>query len=292
MTQLWKYDQVYDAGLQLGEGPVWISRKRSFYCVDIERHVLVKFQPDQLTYQEFKVPDYPSAVSPCADGRLLIAYKGGVGIWNPDTGDIEEAAKIETDLTENRCNDGKCDMLGRFWIGTMHFDGRKGNGALYCVSGNVRKIIPGVGVSNGIGWSPDHRMMYHVDSAEGTLSAYDYDPDNAVLSGKQVLMALHGKITPDGLAVDREGMLWVALWNGFGVCRFDPYLKKVIGMITVPAPLTTSCAFGGDDGTELLITTARTGLTAEELKKYPLSGGLFLTRTGINGIPAFDYRWK
>lgn len=200
-------------------------------------------------------------------------------------GALRELTKIEIDKDENRCNDGKCDAAGRLWIGTMHIEAKKGEGALYCYDGKLEQIMADISVPNGICWSKDNRQMYFIDSYEHAVCEYDYNINTGRLANKRVVITIKEKNhVPDGMTMDDEGMLWVAIWGGGCVNRYNPENGALIGKVKVSAPHVTSCSFGGENMRQLFITTARAGLNEQQLEAFPLSGSLFIVDTGTVGL--------
>jgi sugar lactone lactonase YvrE len=188
-----------------------------------------------------------------------------------------------------RFNDGKCDPQGRLWAGTMSLQSEPGLGALYCFpsANQVRRELAGVSVSNGLAWSLDGRTLHYIDSPTRRIDAFDFDSDSARISNRRPAITLPaGTDRPDGCTLDAEGMLWVAHWGGGCVTRWNPTNAQHLATISVPAPHTTSCAFGGANYDTLYITTARRGLSAEQLAQFPESGGIFACRPGTCGSPA------
>src|SRR5918999_4891566 len=187
---------------------------------------------------------------------------------------------IEADISSNRMNDGKCDPAGRFWAGTMAMDGARGRGALYRLDADrsVARMLGAVSVSNGLAWSADSSTMYYIDTPTGSVDAFEFDADAGAISGRRPFVKIDGGDgMPDGMTIDSEGGLWVALWGGGAVHRYDAG-GRLDGIVEVPASLTTSCTFGGSDLGDLYITTASTGLGEAELRDQPLAGSLFCCR--------------
>lgn len=230
--------------------------------------------------------EMPGMVAPIADDKLLIAFQNSIDEFDVKTGERFKIANLETDQPSNRANDGACDALGRLWIGTMDTKAAKGRGALYCYNGQMNKVLDGLSVPNGICWAADGRTMYHIDSLAYCIKAYDFDMETGTLSNERVAVnAGNGPVMPDGMCIDEEGMLWVAMWGGCSVNRYNPQTGELIGQVSVDAPHVTSCAFGGPDMKQLLITTATDGLSITQMKQHPLSGSLFITETAVAGRP-------
>jgi sugar lactone lactonase YvrE len=230
----------------------------------------------------------------CASGGLVVAFQHGFALVNLETKSIQWLADPEADKPDNRFNDGKCDPAGRFWAGTMSLSGKKGAGSLYALEANHGVVlkIPEVSVSNGLAWSPDQATFYFIDTPSSKITAFDYDNKSGNLSNKRTAVAIPPELgIPDGMTIDAEGMLWVALWNGWGVTRWNPYTGELLQQIKLPVAQVTSCTFGGKELQDLYITTAKTGLSQEELGKQPLAGAVFVFKNiGIKGLPAVLFK--
>ena len=222
---------------------------------------------------------------------MIIALRNGFAIFDPETGAIDHLDPIEPDPA-TRFNDGKCDPAGRFWCGSMDIQENLFIGSLYRmdVDHTVTKIATDIGISNGMGWSPDRSTMYYIDSPTKTVFAFDYDMESGAATNRRDVFKLNDEQGwPDGMTVDDEGMIWLAHWAGSRVCRWDPGTGTVLEKYDTPAPHTSACCFGGDDLSDLYITTARKGLNDEQLEKAPLSGCLFRMKTDVTGSPTFSF---
>ena len=224
---------------------------------------------------------------PAAGGRLFVASQDGIAELDFVSGRLEPFVDPEADIPENRLNDAKVDAAGAIWVGSMRLDASRPGGSLYRIGkdGRVDCMESGLTVSNGMGWSPDGRTFYFVDTIPGHIYAYDCDPAAGRLSNRRVFASVPVKEgRPDGLCVDSDGGVWCAIWDGWRVNRYRPdgTLDQVIDM---PVPRPTSVAFGGPDLSTLYITTARTRLPASTLSEAPLSGGLFACSPGRSGVP-------
>lgn len=190
-----------------------------------------------------------------------------------------------------RMNDAACDPRGRFWAGSMAFEATPGAGSLYRfdLDGTCTKVVTDLTISNGIGWSPDGGTMYHVDSGAATLYAYDYDLDLGELAGRRPLVVASGPGVPDGLCVDQDGHLWVAMWGAGEVRRYSPDGEQV-AVVEVAATQPSCCALGGADGRQLFITTARDGVAQDVLAAQPDAGRLFAVTVDVPGQPIQPFR--
>jgi len=262
----------------LGEGPVWDARRSSLFWVDILRGEIHEYRPADGYSHTISVGEYVGAVAPYRDGRLMAAMKSGIVLLDPDTGEREAVGHPEAHLPGNRYNDGKCDPAGRFWVGSMSLQEEPGAGSLYMIDHDrsITRQLEGVTISNGLAWSNDHRTMYYIDTPTFEVAAFDYDIATGSISNRRVAIRIpETDGYPDGMTTDREGCLWIAHWDGWQVTRWDPHTGRKIHHIPMPAARVTSCAFGGDTGNDLYITSARTGLSEEELGRMRGAGGVF-----------------
>lgn len=283
---------VLDVKAELGEGPSWDGKSGVLYWVDILRGVVHIFEPAESQDTTVRAGEYVSCVVPRRSGGVAVTLQHGFYAVDFKHGKATKLAEVEKEVTGNRFNDGKCDPAGRFWAGTMDMMEERATGALYRLQmKKVEKILSGVTISNGIGWSPDSRTMYYIDSPTRKVSALDYD----VLTGdakdrRTIIEFSHDQPgSPDGMAVDAEGMIWVAHWGGSRVTRWNPATGRVLDFVTLPASQVTSCCFGGVNLDDLYITTARTGLDDQSLSQQPHAGGLFRVRLGVKGQPTFPF---
>jgi sugar lactone lactonase YvrE len=279
-------DLVLDAKAQLGEGPLWDSARGKLLFVDIMRGDVHEFDPATGADRVLHVGEPVGTVVPSRRDDWIVATKSGFSRLNPASGAVHRIAYVEDDIADTRMNDGAIDPRGRFWAGTMSMTGRR-HGSLYRLDadGRVARMVTGVTVSNGIGWSPDGTLMYYVDTLTGRIDVFDYDEAWGTITNRRAFVTVsHRAGHPDGLVVDAEGGIWLALWAGGAIHRYTPDGKLDR---TIPLPVThpTKCAFGGPDGRDLYITSAWIELTAAERDKQPLAGGVFACRPGVQGLP-------
>ncbi|MCI0392420.1 MAG: SMP-30/gluconolactonase/LRE family protein [Acidobacteria bacterium] len=284
--------QELDAKATLGEGPCWDARRQSLYWVDIEEHRLHIYDPAKREDRAIDVGQPIGAAVMRKSGGVLLALRQGFYAFDLDTETLEHLDDPETDLPENRFNDGKCDPAGRFWAGTMAVSEAPNRGSLYCLDTDltVHKRVEAVSISNGLAWSLDERMMYYVDSPTRVVSAFDYDKASGEISNRRAAIQIpDGMGFPDGMTIDEEGMLWIAMWDGAMVGRWNPANGSLLSEIPLPVSRPTSCVFGGKNLDELYITSARSRLDKETLAAQPLAGGVFKCKPGIRGGPAWDF---
>jgi sugar lactone lactonase YvrE len=226
---------------------------------------------------------------PRQSGGFVAALEDGFYSIDND-GRTELIAEIDNRARGLRFNDGACDPAGRFLAGTMAYDVTPGAGSLYRLEPDlsVSRLIDSVTISNGLGWSPDGGTMYYVDTPTRRIDAFDYDVDSGAISRRRPFVEIEGEGRGDGLCVDVEGAVWVALWPGWSVRRYlaDGTLDAIVPL---PVALVSSCVFGGPSLDELFITTAWTMLSDEERAAQPHAGSLFRASVGTRGIPRASF---
>lgn len=269
----------------LGEGPVWWDE--AFWWVDIEERRLHRWVPGSDGWDTHAFPERIGFAVPSADGSWRVGLQNGLHTYNPRTRGLRFIHDPEADLPDNRFNDGKGDPQGRLWAGTMSTRGEKRAGSLYRITeGRCDKVIGGVTISNGLAWDRSRGQMYYIDTPTREVAVFDYNPENGEISTRRVAYSIpEGEGSPDGMTIDAEGCLWIALWGGYGAIQVDPQSGKQKTRIDVPAPNVTSCCFGGGNLDTLYITTARAGMTEEMKAEYPGSGNVFMARPGCRGSP-------
>jgi sugar lactone lactonase YvrE len=286
---------IIDAKAELGEGPIWDFGKQVLYWVDILGQNLHVYDPISNQDRAISIEQYVTTVVPRAKGGVALTTQNGFFSLDLDSGELMPIADPEQDMPNNRFNDGKCDAAGRFWAGTMSMDGSGRCGSLYCldVDGSVRKVLGDIGISNGIAWSLDNSRMFYVDSATKQVVAFDYDIRSGALANRRVIVDVtDGSAFPDGMTIDADGMIWVAFWDGYRVERWNPDTGELLKTIPVPTAKVSACAFGGRNLDQLYITTAREGMSREQLEKEPMAGGVFCVKTEVKGISAYSYGFK
>ncbi|HEU4453090.1 MAG TPA: SMP-30/gluconolactonase/LRE family protein [Longimicrobium sp.] len=281
-------ERVLRARARLGEGPVWDAATGTLPWVDILDHRVHRFHPASGRDEAWDVGEVAGCVWPARDGRLLVALRRRVALLDPATGEMETVAEIDLGRGD-RLNDGACDARGRFWIGSISTE--EGGAALWRVDadGSARRMEEGLTVSNGVGWSPDGGTMYLTDSPAQVIHAYDFDADAGTLSRRRTFVDVTGEDGfPDGLAIDAEGGVWSARFAGGCVVRYAPDGRET-HRVAIPAPKSTSCAFGGAELRDLYVTTASVGLSEEEIQAAFDSGDLFRFRADIPGLPVTPF---
>lgn len=259
----------------LGEGPFWDAQEARLHWVDILAPSIISGDPATGDRSVRPMPELVGSAIPRESGGFVCASETGIKLLAPN-GRVEVLAEPETDRPGNRFNDGKCDALGRLWVGSLAINTEPGKGQLWRVDpdGTATVMETGLHIANGLGWSPDNQTFYFTDSGKRTIWAYDFDLQNGSIANRRLLVQLEPEDgVPDGLAIDAEGGLWTALWDAWKVRRYLPN-GKADRDIGLPVPRPTSCAFGGADMRTLFITTARIRLSARHLQEAPLSGSV------------------
>lgn len=289
MTKVEHFDQpnvVIRARAEVGEGPVFDHRSGRLCWVDITRGTL--FESDLATGEQVstEVGQMLGAAIPreSAEG-FAVAVADGFGYLTSGRLEIVDAVLPEP---YRRMNDAKCDSHGRLWAGSTDMKYKVGAGALHCWTGEgaSRTVAEGFTLPNGIGWNADNTVMYLADSMTRQLLSAPYDADAGVVGEFTQLAAIDEPGLPDGLAVDVDGCIWLAIWGGAAIFRFDSS-GKLIGRADMPVDQPSSCAFA-PDGT-LYITSASAGLTASDLECQPLAGSVFALETATHGVPVRDF---
>lgn len=271
-----------------GEGPVWDDDRVVLWWVDIPAGLVHRFDPSSGSDASLATGSPVSAVALRRDGTLLAALADRLAILDPETARLETLLTFEAGWRPLRCNDGKPDAAGRFWIGRMGLDAAPGSGSLLRVEsgGRISPVLTGLTQPNGLGWSRDGRTMYHVDSGRLEVRAFPFEPSTGELGEPRTLIRFpdDGSV-PDGLAVDADGCLWVARWGAGCIVSVSPE-GELLDRVDLPVSQPSSCAFGGPDLGDLYITTAREDLPPDRLAREPLAGGLFRCRPGVRGLIA------
>ncbi|WP_083459899.1 SMP-30/gluconolactonase/LRE family protein [Jiangella muralis] len=274
--------QAIHCRAEVGEGPVYDEANDSLYWVDIPAGHLWRWSRSDRSMAYQSIGEALGSVALIDGGGFLLATRRGVLI-QPSWADLPRLwLPIEPDLA-TQFNDGKCDPQGRFVAGTAATDPRF-TGALYRVDhdGTTEQLIDGIGMSNGLDWSPDGEYFYHVDTLSQTVQRYKWDADAGVPRDPVAFIEVPSSDgLPDGLTVDAEGCLWLAVWGAGEIRRYAPDARP-LGAISVATPNVTSCAFGGPRRDQLFITTA--ALAAPQTgRAAALAGDVFVVRTPVQG---------
>ena len=263
----------------LGEGAWFDFKTQTLIWLDIFGQKINKLNVKSGEHKIWAVPKPVTTIVPAEKGGYVLGMIDGIYHIDDAFHTLNPIPGLNVDFTSHRCNDGKCDPQGRFWIGIMELEGKKGDGALHIADGKSCMLgWDALDVPNGIVWNSKGDTVYFTDTIEGEIYRFDYRDGN--LSNKQTIYKATEGMT-DGMAIDEEDMIWVAVWGSGKVFRIDPSTGKTVDYVEVGVPNVTSAAIA--DG-KIYITTASIGLTEEELAKYPESGGLFVAEVGLKGV--------
>jgi len=268
-----------------GEGPVWSPTWGGLKWLDMLAGDVLTLLPSG-DVERRSVGTVAAAIRPCAGGGAVIAVEHGFAIDPGDGAPLEYLADVFHD-GELRMNEGGCDPSGRFYCGSMAWDKSQGRGSLYRLDARrkVAEVLTGVTISNGLDWSPDGTLAYYVDSATQRIDVFDYERDLGLLRRRPFVKIPEASGAPDGLTVDADGFVWVALWGGAAIHRYGPD-GALDGIVDVPVSRVTAITFGGPRLDELFITTSREGLQAAA---EPSAGALFRHLPGVKGQPVRPY---
>ncbi len=291
-----KPEILVDQKALTGEGPSWDAQLEVLYWVDIPRAIIYVYNPATQQNQGIDLSKEFSSIGSvvaCKSGGLLFTPERKIAYFDFEQLTFKILAEVEKDLPGNRFNDGKCDPYGRFLAGTMQNtpDGTP-TGSLYIMDRDVkvRKLLDGLVISNGLGWSPDYRTFYLADSFSKDVWAFDYDLELGNISQQRPAFTLQGGDgLADGLTTDTDGMVWLALWDGACVQRWDPRTGELLETYSFPAKRTTCPVFGGEDMNELYVTSAAKGLEEADWQAYPHNGALMRLKTAFTGMPSFMF---
>lgn len=274
--------RFFDAKNALGEGPLLDRARNTLWWVDITRGELHGLDLGTRAHSVVAMGGRTTCVALAGDA-LLVGVELSLAFFDPKTGAKRDHLRV-FDPHSQRFNDGQVDPGGRLWVGTMSKDAK---GHLYRLDARGMRVMrSGIGVSNGIGWSPDRKTMYYTDSPAHTIHAFDYDAATGELANERLFTRVDepGGGAPDGLAVDADGFVWSARWDGWKIVRYDPD-GRIERELRVPVQRPTSCAFIGESLDTLVITSARDGIAEAALDEQPLAGDLLAVRVdGARGM--------
>jgi sugar lactone lactonase YvrE len=283
-----KVEHVLDVRNVIGEGPVWHSGEGSLYWVNfIGDYQILRFSPSMRRLDVFETGMPVMALGIRKTGGFIAATAKGIATWDTESKTFDPLCDPLAGREGFRFNDAATDFEGRFWVGTLNEGNPKGpDGELFRIErdGSYQLMDKNITVANGIGWSPDRKIMYFTDSFRYSIYAYDYAADIGTISNRRTFVQTSpdGGI-PDGLTVDSEGFVWSAYCGGWRVVRYNPE-GRLDREYQFPVANPTSCAFGGERLDELYITSANLGLSDKEKKQYPRSGNLFRLKAGVTGV--------
>ena len=274
---------VWDVATELGEGPVWVDG--ALWFVDIKRHQVHRFDPAAGEGRSWNAPEQVSFVLPDQHGTFVAGLQSGLHRFDPKSGAFERIVEVEPDQPTNRLNDGVVDPSGRLWFGTMD-NGESGKtGAFYRFEGGQlsRTGVEGIAITNGPAISPDGRILYWVDTREGTISACEIADDGTLGPSRPFVTIASGEGHPDGPTIDSEGCVWISLYAGWEARRYSPD-GQLLERVRFPVANITKIAFGGPDLRTAYATTARQKLSPEDIAPQPDIGHLFQFQVDVPGV--------
>jgi sugar lactone lactonase YvrE len=280
---------LYATPMQLGECPVWDAEEGALYWVDIAGQTVHRHVLDSGDHAIWPLPSEPGCIALCEGDGLVVAMRSGIAFLNTSNGSLSHIADAPYDPALVRFNDGRCDAVGRLWVGTLYEPRDRAGGSLYCLSGGeLRDAGKPVTVSNGVAFSSDSRTLYHTDTTAHRITAYDYDLASGQIRAGRLFQKFSKDKSqgyggrPDGAAVDSEDAYWCAMYEGGRILRFSPR-GEVLREVSLPVRCPTMIAFGGRDLQTIFITSARYNRSNDELLRYPLSGCVLMLRVDVPG---------
>lgn len=280
---------LINASAELGESPRWSAAEACLYWVDIAAHRLHRFDPVTVEDRVRQFDGPVGCIAPRLGGGLILGMRDGVALldnWESDPRPFGPA--FLADRPDYRCNDACTDAQGRWWLGSVDEAKTTHDAALHRIDadGRVTRLVGGMTTCNGAAFSPDGRTFYHADTPTHAIRAFDFDSETGTLGEPRLFHQFrHGTGRPDGAAVDAEGCLWSALFDGARVVRLSPH-GELLATIDLPVSRPTMIGFGGEDGRTAFVTSARKGLSPEQLEREPHAGGLFTFRVDVPGLIA------
>jgi D-xylonolactonase len=278
---------VSPVAARLGEGPLWSARERAVWFVDIKGRSIHRFDEVTRTTQTWQAPQQVGFIVFASGGRFICGLQSGLHLFSPQTGSFQSLMPVDADRPGNRLNDAHVDAAGRLWFGTMDNAEVSPTGVLYRFdSTGLHRADDGYVITNGPATSPDGRTLYHIDTLQRVIYAFDLAADGSLAARRIFARLAETDGHPDGPVIDSAGCVWVGLFGGWGVNRYSPS-GELLGKLSLPVANCTKAAFGGTDLRTLYVTSAWKGLTAEQRMQQSLAGGLFAVRVDTPGLPAY-----
>lgn len=293
MTRTFKAELLFDAAAELGEGPAWDAARGHLMWVDIMGRMVHTIGEDGIPQRQYPTESDVGAALPAEPGNgvlAALALRDGFAIL--DENGVRTICPVDADRPQLRFNDAKCDPRGRAFGGTMRYDEGPADAALYRLDSGptATEVLSEVGLSNGLDWTADGSRMYYIDSLARRVDEFRYDVETGSISDRRTVVEIPASVgLPDGMCVDHDGYLWVALFGGSAIHRYAPD-GRLDAVVNLPTRNITSCGFGGVDGDLLFITSARFALADDVLADEPHAGALFVCRPGVTGPPATPWR--
>lgn len=279
----------------LGESPFWHPDEAALYWCDIPGRQLNRYATATGEHRRWSFECEPACCAPMPGGTLMLAQRDGIFVFDPATGERTRLVEPPYDPETMRFNDGKADPLGRFWASTVFEPRTAARAALYrYAAGRIDRIAGDATVGNGLAFSPDARTLYWSDTTSHRIDAFDFDVAVGAVSNRRVFARFAPKVAgqdlaayggrPDGAAVDVEGALWVAMFEGQRLLRIGAD-GRVLRELPLPVRCPTMPCFGGPDLKTLFVTTSREKRPADELAAQPLAGAVLSLRVDVPGLP-------
>ena len=270
---------------EVGEGPIWDYQSRELIWIDVTQGELHRFQPDSGENRTVSIGKHLGAVGLYSRSHLVAAVRDGFALIEKSSGELTYLNQMLDD-GEIRFNDGKCDPVGRFVAGTMRYEPTPKTASLYScdIRGNVREILPHVGLSNGLCWNLSGKVLFYIDTLTKEIAQFDYELDSGEIGNRKVIYKFSDNDgSPDGMTIDNLGRLWIAIWGGWRVVCIDQK-GNLIQEVKLPVSQPTSIAFGGEDLCTMFVTSARFRLSESDLSIEPFAGSVFAIDVGVSGV--------
>ncbi len=280
-----KPESIFNVQPEHGEGPIWCHKENNFYFVDLLKGNYYKIDWNSGAINKYDIGQEVGVIALREKGGIVAAVRDGFGFYDERKRQLKLIPNSpELQVKKTRMNDGAVDPAGRFFAGTMEYDGANSSGNLYRLNHDhsYEHLESNINIPNGMGWSPDKKIYYMIDTPKHVMYAYEYDIETGNISNRRDFIKWSSTEFPDGMTIDANGGFWVAMWEGYKISHFDS-LGKWMMDIPVPVKHTTSCCFGGTDLKTLLITTSQLNLSNQEKKKNPLAGRCFAFETDTEG---------
>ena len=283
---------VWEIEAELGEGPLWVASENAVYWVDIVKHQVHRLSLADGAKKTWQFDTEVTSLAEREQGGFVGTIRDGFAFIDFDTSSYESITLPEVDLLGNRFNDGKVDANGRFWGGSMDQDCVAETGSLYRLDPDLslHQMDKDYIIDNGPAFSNDGKTIYHTDTGKKVMYAFDVAPDGTISNKREFIHLTETEEgSPDGMTVDSEDCIWLCHFGGARITRYAP-TGELLRVVHMPVPNITSCTFAGPDLDTLYITTARTGLSPDDLQKYPLAGSLFSLKPGVTGLPTPKFK--
>jgi sugar lactone lactonase YvrE len=281
---------LFDLRAHHGEGPVWDPADRKFYWVDLLEGQFFRADWGTGVVETFVVGQPIGVLALRRGAGVVLALRDGFFTYDLHSRRLESIQPIEADRKETRFNDGAVDPRGRFWAATMSWEGKQPIGKMYCMDGKrqVATKIEGMQLSNGIAWSGAGDTFFHTDTLAQRIDRYDYDPESGAISNRSPFIDFAPDGHPDGITIDEQDHLWVAMWGGGCIAHYDER-GRLVERLPLPVTYPTSCCFGGPELNELLVTSSRRELSPAQHAEEPLAGRCLRLPVNTKGRP--QLRW-